>query len=82
MTKQEEQDYIDNWRGITAPLAKELGLRVASFDPDVTYIPLARELVPGRRHVDLPIWFITKTMARIDALKLEIQQLKEQHEQP
>lgn len=79
---QAAQDYIDDWHCITAPLADELNMRVVDFDPDVTYIPQAKELVPGRRHVDLPIWFITKAMARIDELKLEIKQLKEQqHEQ-
>jgi hypothetical protein len=71
-----EQAYHDNWQGIMQPLADELNMRVVDFDPDVTYIPQAKELVPGRRHVDLPIWFITKLMARIDELKLEIEQLK------
>lgn len=66
---QEQLDYIDGWRGLTQPFADEFDMRIVDFDPAVTYMPPPNVIVTGRRTVELPLWFVTMIMKRVDEIK-------------
>lgn len=52
--------YIKEWRAITRPIEKELGLKTIGFDPDV--LMSNRD---GRGVIDMPIWFAKRLAEKL-----------------